>query len=218
MLLWNFFPYVLPWKLPSESRYKVPDPAKKFTDSARSPVRYLTGSQFQALDERYWKALENGTVAPVINFQDALLNIFPAVKVHYLNRFSYLASEFPIRQCCGSGMFIPDPDFYPSRIRSKSSNKREGLEEICCHIFFCRHNNHKIDNYFIFELVQKKNLGQFTKNNFLPQKLLTSSQKYCFGIRDPEKPIPDLVSKRHRIRNSAPLIIFPAIKVHKLNR
>ncbi len=21
------------------------------------------------------------------------------------------------RQCCGSGMFIPDPDFYPSRIR-----------------------------------------------------------------------------------------------------
>jgi hypothetical protein len=39
-------------------------------------------------------------------------------------------------QCCGSGMFIPDPDFYPSRIPdprsripdpgSKNSNKREG--------------------------------------------------------------------------------------------
>ncbi len=30
-------------------------------------------------------------------------------------------------QCCGSGMFIPDPDFYPSRTRypvSKNSNKR----------------------------------------------------------------------------------------------
>jgi hypothetical protein len=32
------------------------------------------------------------------------------------------------RQCCGSGMFIPDPDFYPSRIPDpgpKNSNKRE---------------------------------------------------------------------------------------------
>jgi hypothetical protein len=33
------------------------------------------------------------------------------------------------KQCCGSEMFIPDPDFYPSRISDpgfKSSNKREG--------------------------------------------------------------------------------------------
>jgi hypothetical protein len=34
-------------------------------------------------------------------------------------------------QCCGSGMFIPDPDFYPSQIpdlgfRIQNSNKREG--------------------------------------------------------------------------------------------
>jgi hypothetical protein len=34
-------------------------------------------------------------------------------------------------QCCGSGMFIPDPDFYPSQIpdlgsRFKNSNEREG--------------------------------------------------------------------------------------------
>jgi hypothetical protein len=32
-------------------------------------------------------------------------------------------------QCCGSGMFIPDHDFYLSRISdpgSKNSNKREG--------------------------------------------------------------------------------------------
>jgi hypothetical protein len=32
-------------------------------------------------------------------------------------------------QCCVSGMFIPDPDFYPFRISdpgSKNSNKREG--------------------------------------------------------------------------------------------
>ncbi len=30
------------------------------------------------------------------------------------------------RQCCGSGMFIPDPDFYPSRIPDpKTATKRE---------------------------------------------------------------------------------------------
>ncbi len=25
-------------------------------------------------------------------------------------------SKYPYEQCCGSGMFIPDPDFYPSWI------------------------------------------------------------------------------------------------------
>ncbi len=33
------------------------------------------------------------------------------------------------KQCCGSGMFIPDPNLYPSRISdpgSNNSNKREG--------------------------------------------------------------------------------------------
>jgi len=32
-------------------------------------------------------------------------------------------------QCCGSGMFIPDPG-------SRNSNKREGWKKICCHTFF----------------------------------------------------------------------------------
>jgi hypothetical protein len=29
---------------------------------------------------------------------------------------SYASDADPEIQCCGSGMFIPDPDFYPSRI------------------------------------------------------------------------------------------------------
>jgi hypothetical protein len=43
---------------------------------------------------------------------------------------------FGLKQCCGSGMFIPDPDFFPSWILypisripypvSKNSNKRDG--------------------------------------------------------------------------------------------
>jgi hypothetical protein len=41
----------------------------------------------------------------------------------------YKVSQHASNQCGGSGMFIPDPDFYPSRIPdlgSKNSNKREG--------------------------------------------------------------------------------------------
>jgi hypothetical protein len=33
----------------------------------------------------------------------------------------------PYSQCCGSGMFIPDPDFYPSRIPDpKTATKERG--------------------------------------------------------------------------------------------
>jgi hypothetical protein len=45
------------------------------------------------------------------------------------NEFFFLNSA----QCCGSGIFIPDPDFYPFRILdpgSKNSNKREGRKKI----------------------------------------------------------------------------------------
>jgi hypothetical protein len=62
-------------------------------------------------------------------------------------------------------MFIPNPDFYPSRISdpgSKNSNKERGEKKIVVIPFFCSHRFHKIVNYryFIFEV----NLGQFTKN------------------------------------------------------
>jgi hypothetical protein len=100
-------------------------------------------------------------------------------------------------QCCGSGMFIPDPDFYPSRISDpgsripdpKTATKKRG-EQIFCQPFFCSHKFHKIVNYFIFEMLKKK-LGQFSKN------YRTSYSKNCHQalknmglgpeIRDPEK-------------------------------
>jgi hypothetical protein len=57
-------------------------------------------------------------------------------------------------QCCGSGMFIPDPDFYPSRIQ-KQEQKR-GIEKNLVSYLFCSHKFHKIENYFIFEMLKKK--------------------------------------------------------------
>ncbi len=71
----------------------------------------------------------------------------------------------PIFQCCGSGMFIPDPDFLlipdPG---SKNLNKRERWKKICCHTFFCSHKFLKIENYFYLCNADEKNLAQFSKN------------------------------------------------------
>ncbi len=63
----------------------------------------------------------------------------------------------------------------------------------------------------MFEQVTKKNLGQCTKfYNFLPKKMSLNSQKYGFGIRDPEETFSDPRSRDQkgtgsqiRIRNTA---------------
>jgi hypothetical protein len=36
---------------------------------------------------------------------------------------------FCLFQCCGSGMFIPDPDFYPSRIPDLGSRIQKQLQK-----------------------------------------------------------------------------------------
>ncbi len=74
------------------------------------------------------------------------------------------------KQCCGSGMFVPDPDIV--HIGSNNSNKREG-GQICCLTFFVSHKFDKIENCFIFEhlrtiknycLFHPKNWHQALKN------------------------------------------------------
>jgi hypothetical protein len=54
-------------------------------------------------------------------------------------------------------MFIPDPDFYPSRIPDpKTATKERGEKKICCLNSLCSHKFHKIANYFSFEVLKKK--------------------------------------------------------------
>jgi hypothetical protein len=62
-------------------------------------------------------------------------------------------------QCCGSGMFIPDPDFYPSRIPDPNTASIERDEK-----------NIWANFQRIIEL--------------LPKKLALSSQKYGVVIPD----------------------------------
>jgi hypothetical protein len=105
-------------------------------------------------------------------------------------------------------MFIQDPDFYPARILDpgsripdpgsripdpgsrfpdpKTATKERGEKKICCHTIFCSHKFHKIENYFIFEMLKKIIWANFQRIlQLFTQKI--SSQKYGFGIQDPEK-------------------------------
>ncbi len=95
--------------------------------------------------------------------------------------------------------WIPDPDFYPSRIPyprsqisdsgSKSSNKREGWKKISCHSFHL--TNWKL---FHFWIAEEKNIGPRIIELFA-QKIVTKlskiwvwdpgSRQHLFWISDP---------------------------------
>jgi hypothetical protein len=70
-------------------------------------------------------------------------------------------------------MFIPDPDFYPSRIPDPKTATKEGMKKISCHTFFWSHEFHKIDNNFIFEMLKKK----IWANELVTQKSVTKLSK-----------------------------------------
>jgi hypothetical protein len=99
-----------------------------------------------------------------------------------------------IRQCCGPGMFIPDPEslFLPiPDPGTKNRNKREGWQKICRHTFFCSHKFHKIVNYFILEMLKKKIWANFQRiiEFFTPKNVTKLSKIWVWepgsGIRDP---------------------------------
>jgi hypothetical protein len=97
-------------------------------------------------------------------------------------------------------MFIPDPDFYPSRIPDpKTAIKERGEKKISCHTgtFFCSHKFHKIEHYFILGMLKKKIWANFQRIiELFTQKIVTKLSKIWVSdpgskIRDSEKPIPD---------------------------
>jgi hypothetical protein len=122
-------------------------------------------------------------------------------------------------------MFIPDPDFYPSRIpnlvsRTQKQQQKKGVKKFLSYIFYS-HKFHKIENYFIFEKLKKKIGVSFQRIiELVTQKFVTKLSKDGFGIRNPgsENRDPENIfrmadpgfqilvqgSKRHRIPDPDP--------------
>jgi hypothetical protein len=92
-------------------------------------------------------------------------------------------------QCCGSGINIPDPDFYPSRILDPNTATKERSERnLLSYLFLLPQISQFCKIFYFWNAEEKKNKELW---NFLPKKLSLSSQKYGFEIRDrdSEKPI-----------------------------
>jgi hypothetical protein len=116
---------------------------------------------------------------------------------------------------------IPDPEFFThpgSRIQ-KPQQKRRMKKKISFHTFFCSHKLHKIENYFIFEMLKEKIWPCFQIiTEFTAQKLSLCSKKYGFGCWDPEKThsrsrIRVQGSKRHRIPDRSGSTTLVILKV-----
>jgi hypothetical protein len=81
-------------------------------------------------------------------------------------------------QCCGSGMFIPDPDFSlipdpGSRIQKPQQKRR--VKKICCHTFFCSHKFHKMENILFLKCRRKKIRPSFQRIiELFTQKFVTN--------------------------------------------
>ncbi len=90
-----------------------------------------------------------------------------------------LPLSFPLQsmQCCGSGMFIPDPDFYPSWIPDlgsriqKHQQKRWVKKKFVIVLFYVVTNFTKLNLILLSKCWRKKKLGQFSKNywSFYPK-------------------------------------------------
>jgi hypothetical protein len=85
--------------------------------------------------------------------------------------------------------------------RIQKQQQKRGLKKNFCPSFSVA-TNIKIENYFISELVKKKIWANFQRiKELFTQKISSlSSQKYWFGIRDPEK---TYSVSRIRIRNTS---------------
>ncbi len=126
----------------------------------------------------------------------------------------------PCKQCCGSGMFIPDPGpgFLPiqdpgSRSRIQKQQQKRGVKKNLLSHLFCMHKFHKIENYFSFEMLKKKIWANFQRIiGLFTQKIATKLPK--IWVWDPGSEIRDLEktfsgsriqgSKRHWIPDPDP--------------
>jgi hypothetical protein len=71
--------------------------------------------------------------------------------------FSHHLKKDSFSQCYGSGMFIPDPDFYPFRIPDpKTATKERGEKKLLVKPFFVATNFTKLKIILFFKYWRKK--------------------------------------------------------------
>jgi hypothetical protein len=116
-----------------------------------------------------------------------------------------------VRQCGGSGMFIPDPGSWFLPITdpgSKNSNKRERCKKKFCHNFYVVTNFTKLQIILVLKFWRKKIWANFQRIiELFTLKIVTKLSKIWVWdpgseIRDPEKTYSGSRiqgSKRHRI-------------------
>ncbi len=89
-------------------------------------------------------------------------------------------------------------DVYPGSWIQIQQQKGE-VKKICCYSFLCSHKFHKIENYFSFEMLKKKNWANFRRIIALfTQKIVIKLSKiwvwdpgFGSGIPDPGSRIQD---------------------------
>ena len=108
---------------------------------------------------------------------------------------------------------VADPACLSRILDSTSGTKEEGEEKNLLSYFFCSHKFYRIENYFIFEKEQKKNLKQLTMHYCtFYSKIASKHSKIWVGdrgseIRDLEKTYSESLiqgSKKHRITDPDP--------------
>jgi hypothetical protein len=107
-------------------------------------------------------------------------------------------------------MFIPDPDFYPSRIPDpKKAMKDRGEKKFIVNFLFWSHKFHKID-YFIFEMLKKKMWANFQRiRELFTQKIVTKLSKiWVWDPRSGKNLSRIQGSKRHQIPDPDPQHCF----------
>ncbi len=88
-------------------------------------------------------------------------------------------------QCCGSGRFIPDPDFFQSRIPNPTTSQKRSVKFLLLFTFtfFCNHKFHKTKKLNYLWIGTEKILSQLTKLKIFSQKIFLSRSKriMCWG-------------------------------------
>jgi hypothetical protein len=101
-------------------------------------------------------------------------NSRPGSKLLIMYILIMLSRYVPIYQCCGSCILI----FTHPGSRIQKQQKKERGEKTFVIILFCSHKFHKIESYFIFEMLKKKIWDNFRRIiKVFTQKIFTGLSK-----------------------------------------